>query len=113
MTRFDLDMDGSMEPSENGQWVRYEDYLQALEQQKQKRVAFCKVEDVYDNDSLLTQLGVKRGDLLYTNPPKRKPLTDEQFRSIKEKLSRQEGWDGDGWDLALKEAIEAAHDIKK
>ena len=25
MTRFDLDMDGSMEPSEQGRWVRYED----------------------------------------------------------------------------------------
>lgn len=25
MTRFDLDMDGSMEPSEYGHWVRYED----------------------------------------------------------------------------------------
>ena len=25
MTRFDLDMDGSMEPSEQGEWVRYED----------------------------------------------------------------------------------------
>ena len=25
MTRFDLDMNGSMEPSEHGRWVRYED----------------------------------------------------------------------------------------
>ncbi len=25
ITRFDLDMDGSMEPSEYGRWVRYED----------------------------------------------------------------------------------------
>jgi hypothetical protein len=25
ITRFDLDMDGSMEPSEHGLWVRYED----------------------------------------------------------------------------------------
>lgn len=24
-TRFDKDMDGSMEPSEDGRWVRYED----------------------------------------------------------------------------------------
>ena len=30
MTRFDLDMDGSMEPSEHGRWVRYED-VQARE----------------------------------------------------------------------------------
>jgi hypothetical protein len=34
-------------------------------------------------------------------------LTDEQFQAIRNSLSRQEGWDGDGWDLALKEAIEA------
>jgi len=25
ITRFDLDMDGSMEPSEHGRWVRYKD----------------------------------------------------------------------------------------
>jgi hypothetical protein len=25
ITRFDLDMDGSMEPSEHGQWVRYKE----------------------------------------------------------------------------------------
>ena len=42
----------------------------------------------------------------------RKPLTDEEFRAILRSLSRQQGWDGDGWDLALKEAIEAAHGIK-
>jgi hypothetical protein len=34
-------------------------------------------------------------------------LTDEQFQTIRNSLSLQEGWDGDGWDLALKEAIEA------
>ena len=51
---------------------------------------------------------------LYTSPPaQRKPLTDEQFKAICNRLSRQGGWDGDGWDLALKEAIEAAHGIKE
>jgi Lar family restriction alleviation protein len=29
-------------------------------------VAFCKVEEVMDNDSMLAQVGVKRGDKLYT-----------------------------------------------
>jgi hypothetical protein len=33
-------------------------------------------------------------------------LTDEQFQAIKDSLFRQDGWDGHGWDLALKEAIE-------
>jgi len=28
ITRFDIDMDGSMEPSEQGQWVRFEDAQQ-------------------------------------------------------------------------------------
>jgi hypothetical protein len=49
---------------------------------------------------------------LYTTPQQRKPLTDEQLQAICNSLSRQDGWDGDGWDLALKEAIEAAHGIK-
>ena len=32
-------------------------------------VAFCRVEDVFDNDSMLTQLGTKRGALLYLANP--------------------------------------------
>ena len=52
------------------------------------------------------------GKIIHNSPPpQRKPLTDEKFRSILASLSRQQGWDGDGWDLALKEAIEAAHGI--
>lgn len=53
---------------------------------------------------------MKRGT---EQPAQRKPLTDEQFQAICNRLSRQGGWDGDGWDLALKEAIEAAHGIKE
>lgn len=34
ITRFDLDMDGSMEPSDGGQWVRYEDHLAEIAQRK-------------------------------------------------------------------------------
>ncbi len=34
-------------------------------------------------------------------------LSDEEFRAICKSLSRQDGWDGDGWDLAIKQAIEA------
>jgi hypothetical protein len=50
------------------------------------------------------------GTPLYTAPPKRQwvSLSDEEFRAIRNSLSRQDGWDGDGWDLALKQAIEAA-----
>jgi hypothetical protein len=61
---------------------------------------------------------IPKGTKFYTKPyvPEErqpKPLTDEQFQAIRRSLFRQEGWDGDGWDLALKEAIEAAHGIKE
>jgi hypothetical protein len=47
---------------------------------------------------------------LYLAPLKREwvSLSDEELRAICNSLSRQDGWDGDGWDLALKQAIEAA-----
>jgi hypothetical protein len=41
ITRFNLDMDGSMEPSDDGRWIRYEDHLQAIakaEAEKQEPV---------------------------------------------------------------------------
>jgi len=44
-------------------------------------------------------------------PKVAQPLSTERFKAITNSLSRQQGWDGDGWDLALKEAIEAAHEI--
>ena len=49
-------------------------------------------------------------NFLNSAPPKRNwvSLSDEEFRAIRNSLSRQDGWDGDGWDLALKQAIEAA-----
>ena len=30
ITRFDLDMDGSMEPAEHGRWIRHEDLVRAI-----------------------------------------------------------------------------------
>ena len=53
-----------------------------------------------------------RGKFIGHRDAQRKPLTNEQFQAIRNSLFRQDGWDGDGWDLALKEAIEAAHGIK-
>lgn len=47
-------------------------------------------------------------ELIGDSPRKAVKLTDEEFQAIKVSLSRQEGWDGDGWDLALKEAIQDA-----
>lgn len=43
--------------------------------------------------------------------PAQQPLSDEQFQKIRRSLMQQSGWDGDGWDQALKEAIEQTHGI--
>jgi len=40
-------------------------------------VAFCRVEDVFDNDSTLTQMGAKRGDKLYLRPPVAAQVSEE------------------------------------
>ena len=44
ITRFDVDMDGSMEPHEDGAWIRVEDALQAIadEKAKQQPTRTCK-----------------------------------------------------------------------
>jgi hypothetical protein len=69
---------------------------------------------VTDKKDVAFGVGCFGQEPLDTHPqPKREPLTDEQFQTIRNSLSRQDGWDGDGWDLALKEAIEAAHGIKE
>ena len=41
LTRFSLDMDGSMEPDDEGRWVRYED-VAALVAPPTKSCATCK-----------------------------------------------------------------------
>jgi hypothetical protein len=71
--------------------------------------------DKYVMDIECTKCGAQQSGILTVNttPQQRKPLTDEQFQAIRNSLYRQDGWDGDGWDLALKEAIEAAHGIKE
>ena len=45
--------------------------------------------------------------------PRCKPLTDGQRRAIIAKLSEADYADGDEWDNALFDAIEAAHSIKE
>lgn len=72
-----------------------------------KEQAIAYIADRHQSDDTNTF----RAAPLYTTPPQRKPLSDEEFQKICTRLSRQGGWDGDGWDLALKEAIEAAHGI--
>jgi hypothetical protein len=44
ITRFDLDMDGSMEPSEHGRWVRHEDLVQAIATEREACAKVCESE---------------------------------------------------------------------
>jgi len=53
----------------DGAQSRSDEEQPAQQQEPVATIPFCRVEDVYNNDSLLTQLGVKRGDNLYTSPP--------------------------------------------
>jgi hypothetical protein len=41
-TRFDLDMDGSMEPSEHGRWVRHEDFVRAISAEREACAKLCE-----------------------------------------------------------------------
>ena len=96
--------------------ITRDEYLalrQAIEQaEKQEPVAWVlkmgneKILDSHFND--IQELD--DGTPLYTAPLKREwvSLSDEELRAICNSLSRQDGWDGDGWDLALKQAIAAA-----
>jgi hypothetical protein len=58
------------------------------------------------------ELAVELEQFINTTPQQRKPMSTEQFAAIRNSLARQNGWDGDGWDLALKQAIEDFHNIK-
>jgi hypothetical protein len=40
ITRFNLDMDGSMEPAEHGRWVRHEDLVRAIAAERNKLAAW-------------------------------------------------------------------------
>lgn len=77
--------------------------------------ALKRITDRFDLESVTEDAtkAITAAEEALAQPEQFKPLTDEQFKKIKASLSRQEGWDGDGWDLALKEAIEAAHGIKE
>lgn len=74
--------------------------------------ALANSEKKLAGEEILIGWDTKTDTPIFATPPQRKPLSDEEFRAILRSLSRQQGWDGDGWDLALKEAIEAAHGIK-
>ena len=95
ITRFDMDMDGSMEPSEHGQWVRYEDVKKLKQEQGEPMLKRLDPDDAWNfaknvwNEmdrkampgiymQLVTESIVKH----YTKPQQRKPLTDEQKAKV-------------------------------
>jgi hypothetical protein len=81
ITRFDMDMNGSIEPSEDGEWVRFEDHEAALEaalgQPQVEPVAWMdKYGDVFKE---ATQILPSDTPLYTAAPPHREPLTSGQI----------------------------------
>jgi hypothetical protein len=120
ITRFNLDMDGSMEPSDDGRWIRYEDHLQAIakaEAGKQEPVAWRKqvnpTEYNYCDDMTDFPTHENFGwKPLYDHPPQRQPLTDEQRKRILNDNTVL-GYHGEYFDAwGIIDDVEAAHGIK-
>ena len=91
------------------------DQYKLLAQPEQEPVAVVETIGGYPDESahvakwLVPYKSLKAGDKLYTTPPQRKPLTDEQIRQIMQSL----GWTGEApSDIEFARAIEAAHGIK-
>jgi len=58
VVRFDKDMDGSMEPEEQGRWVRYED-LEKFAELIVKECANYAYSDDQDHKAMLKHFGVE------------------------------------------------------
>ena len=131
ITQFDLDMDGSMEPSEGGQWVRYEDHLQAIaEAEKQEPVAWMDGPHLVMRSDWSARANYKGPwidfgravpdawkPVLYTSPQQRQPLTDEPTKEMIEagaKAAREymEETGGNSPAVIWKAMYAAAHGIK-
>jgi len=91
---------------------------EVLAQPEQEPVAVVDVHEFYDNCanfSLLQKLP-KGKHTLYTTPPQRNPLTDEQRQELMSKawnkwLSRKDDGCSFAWDFSFE--VEAAHGIKE
>ena len=105
ITRFNMDMDGSMEPSENGRWVRYED-VQQPKQEQNEPVAL--VAEVHTSRYTIewTNGPLPEGTKLYTTP-QRKPLTREDI----DRLYEKDCFSGNVYEITAE--IEYAHGIKE
>ena len=77
--------------------------------QTQEPVACVQDLDEVKRKHLVYEKGMDWKDPLYTTPPQRKPLTDEQIVEI---YTNWESKKGTSW-ADLMRAVEAAHDIKE
>jgi hypothetical protein len=79
------------------------------EAEKQEPVGVFREDDDIGHIDLLVyqQILLKEGDLLYTHPPKREPLTDEEIATISVECATVSPSD-----IYFARAIEAAHGIK-
>ena len=87
----------------------HQNALKQMAQPEQEPVAWV-VYSSAENDIVWADKGkrLKQNTPLYTAPPQRKPLTDEQRKAI------LKGWQGRNWTVGdIIDAIEAAHGIKE
>jgi hypothetical protein len=82
---------------------------ETLAQPEQEPVACVQDLDEVKRKHLVYEKGMDWKDPLYTTPPQRKPLTDEQIVEI---YTNWESKKGTSW-ADLMRAVEAAHDIKE
>jgi hypothetical protein len=77
---------------------------------QQEPVACVQDLDEVKRKHLVYEKGMDWKDPLYTSPPQRKPLTDDEITEVwRELKSKNEAWS----DLDFARAIEAAHGIKE
>ena len=119
----DLDLAGCAYGSNDPDGHRYDDakkalttldkaitaLKEALAQPEQEPVAIVDANDDGYWAEILPDRSVKVGQLLYTTPPQRKPLTDEEIASIY--MNHTDRPLHAQWNFAR--AIEAAHGIKE
>lgn len=90
-TRFDVDMDGSMEPSEDGQWVRFDEVQQValerdvfLHERNHARAHLDRaVKILVGIHALLYPTRVEREGKVFQF---RSPITEEQMQALSDRI---------------------------
>lgn len=87
LTRFDLDMDGSMEPAHHGQWVRYGEASQALANAKSQaeywRQLLVSARPFIVDAASVNGYGFARPDNPHDFSPDTESCTDEEVSAHK------------------------------